>query len=210
MEPAAFDPDASSLRGFRLGQHSGAFCNPTMIMSAFTTIEMSSSLRDCGPSQGGTDGQRGPGHHEGAGTPAGARDSPDDGAEADAGPGGDRAGLTTRHIRRLIKRVAQAGDQGLAPRGRGKPSNRRIPEPVKTTVRTLYEKRYGDFGPTLAAEKLAERHGLTLSDETLRRWLRAHGVVPFTRRTRGPRRRDFEVSARTGLRPTSANAAIED
>jgi len=40
-------------------------------------------------------------------------------------------GLTTRHIRRLIKRVAQAGDQGLAHRGRGKPSNRRIPDKVK-------------------------------------------------------------------------------
>ena len=30
-------------------------------------------------------------------------------------------GLTPRHIRRLIKRVAQAGDPGLAHRGRGSP-----------------------------------------------------------------------------------------
>jgi hypothetical protein len=50
-------------------------------------------------------------------------------------------GLTTRHIRRLIERVEQAGDQGLAHRGRGKPSNRRIPDKVKTTVLTLYEQR---------------------------------------------------------------------
>jgi hypothetical protein len=48
----------------------------------------------------------------------------------------------------------------------------------------LYEKRYADFGPTLAAEKLAERHGITLSNETLRRWLRARGVEHFTRRKR--------------------------
>jgi hypothetical protein len=34
-------------------------------------------------------------------------------------------GVTPRHIRRLIERVEQAGDQGLAHRGRGKPSNRR-------------------------------------------------------------------------------------
>jgi hypothetical protein len=40
-------------------------------------------------------------------------------------------GLTPRHIRRLMERVAQAGDHGLAHRGRGKPSNRRIPETVK-------------------------------------------------------------------------------
>ena len=78
-------------------------------------------------------------------------------------------GLTPRHIRRLIERVEQAGDQGLVHQGRGRPSNRRIPDKVKTTVLTLYEKRYADFGPTLATEKLAERHGITLSDETLRR-----------------------------------------
>lgn len=34
-------------------------CNPNMTMSAFTTIEMSSSVRDCRPLQGGPDGQRG-------------------------------------------------------------------------------------------------------------------------------------------------------
>ena len=50
-------------------------------------------------------------------------------------------GLTPRHIRRLLARVAQAGDHGLAHRGRGKPSNRRISEPVKTTALTLYEKQ---------------------------------------------------------------------
>jgi|CXWL01.1.fsa_nt_gi hypothetical protein len=93
-------------------------------------------------------------------------------------------GLTPRHIRRLLARVAQAGDQGLAHRGRGKPSNRRIPEPVKAKALRLYAQRYGDFGPTLAAEKLAEHQGLTLSDETLRSWLLAQGVTHFRRRKR--------------------------
>jgi transposase len=93
-------------------------------------------------------------------------------------------GLTPRHIRRLIERMEQAGDQGLAHRGRGRSSNRRIPDKVKRTVLTLYEQRYGDFGPTLAAEKLAERHGIPISDETLRRWLRAAGIDHFARRKR--------------------------
>ncbi len=97
---------------------------------------------------------------------------------------GTLLGLTTRHIRRLIERVEQAGDQGLAHRGRGTPSNRRIPDTRKAMALQLYEKRYADFGPTLATEKLAERHGITLSDETLRRWLRERGVVHFTRRKR--------------------------
>src|SRR3990167_4607032 len=97
---------------------------------------------------------------------------------------GTLLGLTTRHIRRLIERVEQAGDQGLAHRGRGTPSNRRIPDKRKAMALQLYEKRYADFGPTLAAEKLAERHGITLSDETLRRWLRERGIEHFTRRKR--------------------------
>ena len=88
---------------------------------------------------------------------------------------GTLLGLTPRHIRRLIERVAQAGDQGLAHRGRGKPSNRQIPEQVKTKALKLYEKQYGDFGPTLAAEKLAERHGMAVHAETLRGWLLRRG-----------------------------------
>ena len=97
---------------------------------------------------------------------------------------GTLLGLTPRHIRRLIERVAQAGAQGLAHRGRGKPSNRQISEQVQTKAVTLYAQRYGDFGPTLAAETLAERHGLTLSAETVRGWLLAKGVTHVQRRTR--------------------------
>jgi len=53
---------------------------------------MSSSLRDYRPVQGGSDGQRGPGHYECEGIAAGACASTDDGEEADASPGGHRAG----------------------------------------------------------------------------------------------------------------------
>ncbi len=35
----------------------------------------------------------------------------------------------------------------------------------------LYGSEYRDFGPTLAAEYLAERHAIVLSKETLRKWL---------------------------------------
>lgn len=97
---------------------------------------------------------------------------------------GEVLGLTARQVRRLIQRVQGQGDAGLVHRGRDKPSNRRIPEKVKAKVLTLYTQRYGDFGPTLATEKLAERHGITLSAETLRQWLRARGIAHFTRRKR--------------------------
>ena len=76
------------------------------------------------------------------------------------------------------------GDAGLVQRGRGKPSNRKIPEKVQATVLRLSAQRYGDFGPTLAVEQLAARHGIRLSDETLRRWLPARGIDHLRRRTR--------------------------
>ena len=92
--------------------------------------------------------------------------------------------LTARHVRRLITRVRAEGDAGLAHRGRGQPSNRRHASAVKARVLRLYAKHYGDFGPTLAAEKLAERHGITLNAETLRLWLVAQGTGHFQRRAR--------------------------
>lgn len=97
---------------------------------------------------------------------------------------GTLLGLTDRQIRRLVRRMQQEGEQGLVHRGRGQPSNRRIPETRKTTILRLYAQHYGDFGPTLAAEKLAERHDLTVSAETLRRWLLAQEVTHFRRRKR--------------------------
>jgi len=110
---------------------------------------------------------------------------------------GTLVGLTARQIRRLIQRVRQEGDRGLVHRGRGQPSNRRIAARVKAQVLRLYEKRYGDFGPTLAAEKLAERHGIALSAETLRGWLLEKGVDHFRRRKR-PHRAWRERKASVG------------
>ncbi|MGH7205904.1 MAG: helix-turn-helix domain-containing protein, partial [Nitrospiraceae bacterium] len=93
-------------------------------------------------------------------------------------------GLTARQIGRIMTRVRHEGEAGLAHRGRGQPSNRRIAEPIKAKILRLYATRYGDFGPTLAAEKVAERHRLVVSAETLRGWLLATGVAHFRRRKR--------------------------
>ncbi len=97
---------------------------------------------------------------------------------------GEVLGVTARHVRRLIQQVRVEGDAGLVHRSRGRPSNRQRAPVLKARVLRLYAKHYGDFGPTLAAEKLAERHGITLSAETLRGWLRQQGIEHFTRRKR--------------------------
>ena len=80
-------------------------------------------------------------------------------------------GVSTRQIRRLVKRIGREGEVGIVHKSRGNPSNRKIPEETKNMIIELYRKEYGDFGPTMAAEKLLERHNLQISDETLRIWL---------------------------------------
>ena len=105
--------------------------------------------------------------------------------------------LTDRQIRRIVKRVREVGDRGIAHRSRGKPSNRRIDLRMKARVLQVYEKQYGDFGPTLAAEKLLERDGMGISDETLRLWLLQAGIDHFKRRKR-PHRQWRERKAHRG------------
>ena len=79
--------------------------------------------------------------------------------------------LSCRHIRRVVKRVFGEGEGGIVHRLRGRSSNRKIPEPLRDKVIKLYRKSYQGFGPTLASEKLLERDGVRISDETLRNWL---------------------------------------
>jgi transposase len=79
--------------------------------------------------------------------------------------------LSSRHIRRVVKRVRGEGERGIVHQSRGRPSNRRTADRVKDKVIRLYRSQYKGFGPTLASEKLSERDGIGLSDETLRRWL---------------------------------------
>lgn len=94
-----------------------------------------------------------------------------------------RLGLSYRQCRRSYKRFRAQGAAGLVHRSRGRKSNHRYDEVFRARVVRRYRERYGalDFGPTLAAEKLAEE-GLEVDHETLRRWLLHAGL--WTRRRR--------------------------
>lgn len=75
-----------------------------------------------------------------------------------------------RQCLRRYKRYAQEGAKGLVHRGRGLTSNRAKDVEAKKGIIERYQERYGDFGPTLAAEKLT-KEGHEVDHETLRRWL---------------------------------------
>jgi hypothetical protein len=95
-------------------------------------------------------------------------------------------GVGERQAFRLLRTYRTSGPAGLASRRRGRPSNRRYPDQVREAALAAIRERYADFGPTLAAEKLAELDGLRLGRETVRRWMAAAGLwVP--RKERGPR-----------------------
>src|SRR6267143_6451565 len=96
-------------------------------------------------------------------------------------------GLQRRQVFRLLRGLKQDGATSLFSRHRGRPSNHRLPAEVRTLALSIVRERYSDFGPTLAAEKLAEHHGCSVSRETLRGWMIADGLWQ-DRRHRSPRR----------------------
>ncbi len=100
-------------------------------------------------------------------------------------PAAELAGCSLRQLQRLVRRVRREGASGIIHRLRGRCSNRRHPEAMRQHVLACYRAHYEDFGPTLAREKLAERHRLLVGRETLRRWLVAAGL--WTGQRQAPR-----------------------
>lgn len=79
-----------------------------------------------------------------------------------------RMDVSTRQVRRLAKRYLTEGLDGLISKKRGSASNRQLSEGIRAQVIELIGSHYRDFGPTLANEKLAERHDIHLSVESTR------------------------------------------
>src|SRR5512136_529246 len=105
---------------------------------------------------------------------------------------GELLGLSHRQAKRLWKRYREGGEQAVIHRGRGAESNNHIDPHVKKRIVDRYRTVYEGFGPTLAAEKLAEQDGFPLiSRETLRLWLLEAGLWRRHRR-RSPYRQRRE------------------
>ena len=84
--------------------------------------------------------------------------------------------LSYRHAKRLWRCYRQVGRKGLKHGNAGRPSNRGKPMKFRRRVLNLIKKKYSGseeerFGPTLAAEHLAEEDGIVMDHETLRRWM---------------------------------------
>jgi len=94
----------------------------------------------------------------------------------------DILGLSTRQVRRKLKRYIAEGAYGLTHKGRGKASNRKLSEERRLEIVKFLKTVYSVYGPTLAAEKLAEINRIYLDHETLRRLMIEEGLWQVHRR----------------------------
>lgn len=84
--------------------------------------------------------------------------------------------LTERQIYNLRAAVRERGVAGLVHGHRGKPSNRKMPDAERRQIVSLLLRRYRDFKPTHASEKLEAIHGIKRDPKTIRLIMTAEGL----------------------------------
>ena len=89
----------------------------------------------------------------------------------------NKIGVSDRWVRKLLKGMKKRGDGVVVHGLRGRASNRKIAtQTQKRALQLLQQPDWHDFGPTFASEQLAKRHGIEVSDETLRKWMIEAGL----------------------------------
>jgi transposase len=97
--------------------------------------------------------------------------------------------VSYRQALRLYKVYRKEGDPGLIHGNCGKKSNNRLKEGIREGAVKAYRERYSDFGPTFAAEKLAEEEGIQISVSSLRNLLVESGEWKGSRKAKEYRSR---------------------
>jgi hypothetical protein len=143
-------------------------CSRNVRSSSLCKVESSALIGHGGRTRGTVDVSKRAGSAEGAARSQEAAHHP----EAGRGGVGNQRALGAD----IGEAAAAEGDSALRHRLRGRPSNRKTPEAVKRRVLELFRQKqqaklWHDYGPTLAAEELAEDHGIRVNRETLRQWL---------------------------------------
>jgi transposase len=97
--------------------------------------------------------------------------------------------VSYRQAKRLYSAYRKNGGAGLIHGNQGKRSGNRTEEALLEAALEAYRNRYSDFGPTFAAEKMAEEDGINIGASVLRRLLIATGDWQGSRRTEEHRSR---------------------
>lgn len=109
-------------------------------------------------------------------------------------------GISVRQVRRLRRRVAAAGKDGLGHGNRARAPTNKLGAGVRQRMLRLRRTRYRDFNDQHFTDKLREETPpLVVSVRTVRRVLRAEGIAPMRQRRPGKHRRRRERKAQAGL-----------
>jgi hypothetical protein len=76
--------------------------------------------------------------------------------------------LSERQVTRLKQAVQQDGAKALIHAQTGKPSHNRLPEKKRKKIEGILKKKYADFTPAFAAEKLVELHRIDHDPKTIK------------------------------------------
>lgn len=87
-----------------------------------------------------------------------------------------RLEISLRQLDRLKRKFIENGVLGLVHRNRGRQSGRAMSKDQEEEILSIVSEHYHDFGPTLASEKLFERHEITVSREKLRQMMMNAGL----------------------------------
>src|SRR5258708_849355 len=85
-------------------------------------------------------------------------------------------GVSIRQVQRTKAHIRKSGVTAVVHQLKGKQSNHRYSSETKEAVIGTIEKKYPDFKPSFATEKLAENHAITISRETTRLWMIEKGL----------------------------------
>lgn len=99
--------------------------------------------------------------------------------------------LSQRQVGRIKKRVKTQGIRGLIHRNRGKPSNRKISEQEENEIKSILKKKYPDFAPTFATEKLREKHSIKHDRKTIQRIMIEEGLLKPKRKQASEKHRHW-------------------
>src|ERR1700687_2831169 len=89
----------------------------------------------------------------------------------------ERMEVSERWVRTLLQRMRERGDAVVVHGLRGQPSNRKLAAKTqRQALAILKQPDWHDFGPTFAAQQLAQRHHIQVGKETLRGWMIQAGL----------------------------------
>jgi len=101
--------------------------------------------------------------------------------------------VTDRTVRNYLQRLEEEGPGFLSHGLKGQVSNNRTPLKVEERIGKLLQKKYVDFGPTFAGEKLREIHKLDYDPKTVARIQKSLGIYVASRKTKKVTHRSYRV-----------------